>query len=359
MMNDRFIKLLTKELSDELTDAEREELTGLLHENREYRELKEILEDYWKRDRAQYAVNATMFKKVLEKINAEEIPSIVPRRRFLPVYRYGAAAVILVVAGLLILRSRRSTGSKKQSIVTTWLNQTTKPTFKSKLTLSDGSVITLNSATALKYPDHWSDSSREVFLNGEAYFDVARDATRPFIIHTSKMNIKVLGTSFNVKSYQNEVSSEATLINGAIEVTLIDRPSDRIILKPKEKLVVQNNIPVKKEAGPAADPSPQDNAGKETRYTVTNLTYFTNKDKTVIETSWVENKLVFSDKDFEQLSGQLERWYGVHIEFMNDRVKEYRFTGLFEKESLPEALDAMRMIEHFNYKIKNSTVYIF
>ncbi|WP_431217727.1 FecR family protein [Puia sp. P3] len=223
------------------------------------------------------------------------------------------------------------------------------------MTLPDGTFVTLNSATTIKYPDHFGGTTREVWLEGEAYFDVSKNPGRPFIIHADKMNIRVLGTSFNVKSYKNEAFGEATLITGSIEVTLNDRPSDRIILKPKEKLIVQNNRVTRRQLAPTIP----DSAGKSTRYALTNLTYFRNNVHTVVETSWVENKLVFSNRDFVDISGDLERWYGVHIEFMTERAKHYNFSGYFEKETLPEALDVLKMIDHFNYRIEDSTVYIY
>jgi len=374
MVNDRFIRLLTKDLTSQLNEDEQEELKNLLQNNKEYREQSEILRDYWKRDKVAYAANTAMFKKVLEKIRAEEnnIPDAIayepveetPSRRISLATWYRVAAVVLVAAGIFLYqvlhRSPVIPAAKpaNELLAMKWLQKNTLPTKKSVITLSDGTVVTLNSATTLKYPDRFEDQSREVYLDGEAYFDVAKDASHPFIIHTNKMNIRVLGTDFNVKSYQNELLSEATLIRGSIEVTLNDRPSDRIILKPKEKLIVQNNNSIKKQSI-VADSSVQESTGKGTRYSLTNLTYFRNNAKTVVETSWVENKLVFSDKDFSQLSGQLERWYGVHIEFANDRVKEYRFTALFDKETLPEALDALKMTEQFRYKIDHSTVYIY
>ncbi len=321
-----------------------------------------------------------MVKKVIEKIKLDLPPaeirllpaeiSLLPAETRLPPAElapprkisrgawYSAAAAVLLTIGALSYFYRSSSNNRnKEAAALRWLQKTTHPTKKDVLTLSDGTVVTLNSATTIKYPDHFGDSTREVYLEGEAYFDVSKDPLHPFIIHTDKMNIRVLGTSFNVKSYRSEPLGEASLIRGSIEVTLNDRPSDRIILKPKEKLIVQNNRTIKKTVNP--DPSAQDTAGKSTRYSLTNLTYFPNTVKTVVETSWVENKLVFSEKDFVDLSGQLERWYGVHIEFGNQRVKHYNFTGFFEKESLPEALDALKMIEHFNYKIADSTVYIY
>ncbi|HWK02003.1 MAG TPA: FecR domain-containing protein [Puia sp.] len=361
MVNDRFIRLLTKELCDELTDAEREELTLLLQSNKEYRDQKELLKEYWEKDRADYESNAVLFKKVTDKIKAEELIAAPAEGRGGRISRtvwYSAAAAILLTIGLFLYHFH-SAGTDKKILAIHWLQKITQPAKKSSITLSDGTVVTLNAATTLKYPDRFGDSTREIYLDGEAYFDVAKDARHPFIIHANKMNIRVLGTSFNVKSYQNEWLSEATLIKGSIEVTLNDRPSDRFILKPKEKLIIQNNAAIKRRMNTDSIRSIPDSAGKGTRYALTNLTYFPNSVKTVIETSWVENKLVFSDKDFAQLSGQLERWYGVHIEFGNDQVKEYRFTGFFEKESLSQALDVLKMIEHFNYKISDSIVYIY
>ena len=347
MVNDRFIRLLTNELCDQLTDAEREELNALLRENQEYHDQRELLKEYWEKDRGEYETNTAMFKKVLEEIKVEHADATLPvaeptlPRRISRTAWYSAAAAVLLIIGATAYFFHPSSNNNTEPIALRWLQKTTHPTKKDQLTLSDGTVVTLNSATTIKYPDHFGDSTREVYLEGEAYFDVSKDPLHPFIIHTDKMNIRVLGTSFNVKSYQSEPLGEASLINGSIEVTLNDRPSDRIILKPKEKLIVQNNGTMKKAVAP--NPSPLDTtAHKTTRYSLTNLTYFHNTAATVVETSWVENKLVFSEKDFIDLSGQLERWYGVHIQFANDRVKHYNFTGFFEKETLPEALDARR-----------------
>ena len=379
MVNDRFIRLLTNELCDQLTAAEREELSSLLQENQEYRDQRELLKEYWEKDKGEYEANTAMFKKVIEKIkishpdtshpntdhpdadrpDADLTPAeLTPPRRISRGAWYSAAAAVLLTIGASTYFFHSSKSHIKETAALHWLQKTTHPTKKDQLTLSDGTIITLNSATTIKYPEHFGDSTREIYLEGEAYFDVSKDPLHPFIIHTDKMNIRVLGTSFNVKSYGNEPLGEASLINGSIEVTLNDRPSDRIILKPKEKLIVQNNGAIKKRINP--DPSALDAAAhKTTRYSLTNLTYFPNTAGTVVETSWVENKLVFSEKDFIDLSGQLERWYGVHIQFENERVKHYNFTGFFEKETLPEALDALKMIEQFNYKIADSTVYIY
>ena len=277
MVNDRFIRLLTNELCDQLTDAEREELNALLQENQEFRDQRELLKEYWEKDRGEYETNTAMFKKVMEKIKVDH-----PLRKISRAARYSVAAAVLLTIGATTYFFRSSiTHNNRAAITLRWLQKTTHPTKKDQLTLSDGTVVTLNSATTIKYPDHFGDSTREIYLEGEAYFDVSKDPLHPFIIHTDKMNIRVLGTSFNVKSYQSEPLGEASLINGSIEVTLNDRPSDRIILKPKEKLIVQNNGTMKKTVNP--DPSPLDTtAHRTTRYSLTNLTYFHKDRKSVV-----------------------------------------------------------------------------
>jgi ferric-dicitrate binding protein FerR (iron transport regulator) len=170
------------------------------------------------------------------------------------------------------------------------------------------------------------------------------------------MNIKVLGTSFNVKSYSNDKNIETTLIKGAIEVTLSDRPSDRIILKPNEKLIL-NNSSFKK---PRADNNlASSGETANTNYLLTNLTHLKANDTTVVETSWVNNELIFKDEAFSDLANQMERWYGIKIKFKNTSTKDYRFTGVFVKENIVEAMNALKMIEPFNYKYKNETVSIY
>lgn len=366
MQNDRFIQLLTSKIVNELTDAEREELRTIIKNDPDLRHRKEILNKFWNSKRVSSLDNMAMFKKLMAKIeNEEKVTDHIPEQQFsetaIPVisyirYWYSAAAILVVCISIFAVYSNRSALSNHQAMTTKWFQRTTKPAVKTTIKLSDGTIVTLNSATTLKYPDTFNGDTREVYLDGEAYFDVHKDHQHPFIIHANKMNVRVLGTAFNVKSYLKEPVSETTLIRGSVQVTLNDRPSDRIILKPNEKLIVQNNtnkLPISKS------PDTLVNNTKGTNYSLTSLTHFPNNDKTIVETSWVQNKLVFADKDFLELSVQLERWYGVHFTFANDKVKAERFSGIFEKETLPEALDALKIVTPFNYRMDKSTVYIY
>lgn len=366
MENERFIQLLTSKIANELTDAEREELRTLMVNHPKLRHRKEILNKFWNRKRVSSRDNMAMFEKLMAQIEASEsltdsapaaenYQPAVPRRSFM---RYWQSAAATLLLGIFALYYSKSVLFKDQSLTTKWFQRSTQPAVRAKIILSDGTTVTLNSATTLKYPDRFAGNTREVYLNGEAYFDVHKDHKHPFIIHANKMNVRVLGTSFNVKSYVNEPVSETTLIRGSVEVTLSDRPSDRIILKPQEKLIVKNNTLIKNQEHLKDLPAAKEGA-KGTNYALTSLTHFNNNDKTIVETSWVQNKLVFSDKDFSELSVQLERWYGVHFVFTSERMKAERFSGIFEKETLAEALDALKIVTPFKYRIIKSTVYIY
>lgn len=356
MDNERFIELLTAKMVNELTAEEQEELTQIIGKNPDLRYRKEILIKFWSRKRVSSRDNTAMFDKLLAQIEAHE--AIIPqsRSRFLWLR---AAAIFLVGISVFAWLYGRPIFLKKQQMSAKWFQKTTRPAVKATLTLADGTIVHLNSSTTLTFPASFNGKTREVYLNGEAYFDVHKDHQHPFIIHANKMNVRVLGTSFNVKSYHNEPVSETTLIRGSVEVTLNDRPSDRIILKPSEKLVVQNSGESHKQPSARGTAAMLDDHRKAPNYSLTGLTYFHNNNKTIIETSWVDNKLVFSDKEFTELAVQLERWYGVRFEFKNDDIRKQRFSGIFEKETLPEALDALKMVTPFKYRITSAKVYIY
>src|SRR5437773_11061947 len=146
------------------------------------------------------------------------------------------AAVLtgIILSSYFFIFQRKNTQSKAVAI-----NEIeAKKGARSYMLLPDGTKVWLNSDSKLEYKDNFNDSIREVTLSGEAYFDVVKDAAHPFIVHTSDIDIRVLGTAFNVKSYPKESSIETTLIHGLIEVTNKKLPgSPKVILNPHEKLV--------------------------------------------------------------------------------------------------------------------------
>jgi len=226
---------------------------------------------------------------------------------------------------------------------------------RTNLVLPDSTRVWLNSGSHIQYGKGFGGQFREVSLIGEAFFDVAPDAAHPFIIHTPKLDVRVLGTSFNLKSYPADKTTEATILRGSIEVSIRNRPSDKIILKSNEKLVVNNDdslllhkAPRRKEVRP------------ESLVTIGKPTYEQHSGA-IIETSWVDNKLIFQDEEFADLARQMERWYGISISFADPGMQTLRFTGSFDKETIRQAMDALKLTDQtpgFDYTIDGNKVTI-
>lgn len=362
MENERFLLLAARELSGEASNEERQELSQLFAQDLFYKERFNLLESYWQKENMSVTDTDTAFGKLLAEIDAQttatDAPqiSVIRKKRVdsFGVIRYSKTAAIFILCISCVYFIYRSIKNDSSPVVSSNLDWQVKQIPKgarSTLILPDGSKVILNADSKLQFPKAFSGDTREVYLIGEGFFDVAHNAKMPFIIHTGKMNIKVLGTEFNVKSYPEDSSYETTLIHGSIEVTLQDRPSDKIILKPKEKLIVSNTA--------AAQSTPVGHSTAHSQLVVTNLHYVSQADSTVVETSWLKNKMIFQDESFENLALEISRRYGVDIRFENNKVKAYRFTGIFENETIEEMLDALKLTEKFNYKVEDSTAYIF
>jgi ferric-dicitrate binding protein FerR (iron transport regulator) len=368
MDNQKFLLLVARKLSGEATEEDQKELSGFFEEDKAYKEKYDLLKAHWEnKNDVRTDIDAALERIILriEKDRGqsdEEAPVIRLAEERSGIRRYlsvlsKVAAILLICLGSIyfIYEKTKPDVSPEQAIAqnTDWQTKQTNKGARSTIFLQDGTKVILNADSKLRFPQNFSGATREIYLTGEAFFDVTHNASMPFIIHTDKMNIKVLGTEFNVKSYPEDSAYETTLIRGSIEVTLKDRPSDRIILKPKEKLIVAN---LAFESAPEAKTSLP---SVHSQLSITGLHYVSKTDSAVAETSWVDNKLVFQDESFANLATDMQRKYAVSIYFSNEKIKEYRFTGIFKEETIRDALNALQLTEKFNYKIAGNEVYIF
>ena len=182
-------------------------------------------------------------------------------------------------------------------------------------------------------------------LTGEGFFDVVHNADKPFIIHTSFFDIKDLGTQFNVKCYPDDKTTETSLVEGSVEITVKKRPKDKWILKPDEKLVLLNEDiadDLKKEASAAKT----GHLSQEPIVAIKNLTYLP-ADSFAIETAWTYNKLSFEDEAFSEVAKKMARWYDTEFEFRNKRLEDIHMNGSFIAESLVQAMDALKYTNGF------------
>jgi ferric-dicitrate binding protein FerR (iron transport regulator) len=214
------------------------------------------------------------------------------------------------------------------------------------MTLPDGSIVRLNAQSKVSYTQDFA-KTREVYLTGEAYFEVTHNADIPFIVHTDEADIKVLGTRFNVRNYSNEHRMEAALLTGSIELTLHADAQHKILLKPSDKIIVQKN------AGGDKDPMP---SGGDKKVELTSINV---QDSVIVETSWLNDKVAFFDKPFSEIALDLERQFDVHIEFKNKVVSRYKYTGVYDEDNAAGILEILQMIKPFQYTITNKQITIY
>jgi ferric-dicitrate binding protein FerR (iron transport regulator) len=228
---------------------------------------------------------------------------------------------------------------------------------RSLVTLEDGTKIWLNANSKLTYPTHFDGNQRIVHLEGEGYFDVAKDKTWPFKVETSDLSINVLGTIFNVKSYPTEGLIETTLIEGEIilnKITNDNNEQEILKLKPKQKatFIKKDGILLKDEIYAAKIPENEKIQRRSEK-----LVLSENIDAEPI-ISWKDNEMIFKNETFESIAVSLERRYGVKIKFENDGVKEYRFSGVFDEISIDQALQALQFASPFHFKIDQKFIII-
>jgi ferric-dicitrate binding protein FerR (iron transport regulator) len=234
---------------------------------------------------------------------------------------------------------------------------------KSVLKLADGTTIWLNSETIIKYPDKFSKKQRDVYIEGEAFFEVAKNKKWPFKVHTSDLDIIVLGTSFNVKAYPNEGTIETTLEEGSVLIEKKTKSGKKqfISLKPNQRVTLV------KENGDLSysqqNLNKKENKQNETLQTDKNAKrrekfYLDEHTDTQLYVAWKNNQLIFKNERFESLAIKLERWYNVKIIIKNDKLKNYRFTGTFENETIEQAIAALQLTTKFDYKFEKNIIII-
>lgn len=359
-MKDRFTYLTAQLLSGAITPHEREELSRLL-ENDE--DLRKLYENLFHRPvaptaddalLAEQAYAAHFVKMQLQDAFDEQEQDIIP----LPVSgkkrRTGwlaAAAILIVVAGtsyFFLQENSKEAAKVNPSVVTT------RKGSRSHLTLPDGTKVWLNADSKLSYNQDYNRSIRDVYLEGEAFFDVEKNPEKPFVVHLGALDIKVTGTTFNVKSYPGEEQMETALFTGEIEVQFPHSPEKKVLLKPREKITIRN---------PKALEPQEPGSGTEQVDTDISLVLghvkFQPKDSASYENAWIRNQLSFDGEKFQDIAGKLERWYNIEVEFRNEKTRMMRFTGVFENKTLPEVMDALKLPGGFRYKFEQNKLTIF
>lgn len=357
MTENRYWNLLAKKLSGEATTEEVGELEALMKANPDLVYSAQIIENLWIANPEAPSYDSELAFELhlnqaktqgidLAELQTPSFPDAFPvrtksKKQFWAVTLLLAA--IVIVAGFMWRNTSKVTAPVLQK---NFSEVSTRFGSKTKLVLPDSSVVWLNAGSKLTYDENFGTASRTTTLSGEAYFDVKKSAI-PFIINANGLHIKVLGTAFNVKSYPNEKTTETSLVRGRVEITHDKRPGEIFILKPNEKLVIANEE--KEEQKPAAQQ-------KEPKVLLSSLTH--TEDNTIIETSWVENKLIFQDESFADVAKKMERWYNTRIDIKDEAIAQLRLSGTFENEDIKQALAALKIAFPFNFTMNENSITI-
>ncbi|MHA4806894.1 FecR family protein [Flavitalea flava] len=305
-----------------------------------------ITDEIFEQERAEFV---TSFDEVIhEQDDAGQI-TLLPSYSLLKRWLLGTAAAAAIAGGIWLGIGRRPSARPALLASNNLLSQESKRGERKSFQLSDGTQVTLNAGSTLTISADFGRSDRNVVLHGEAFFDVTHDKNHPFVIHTSCMDVKVLGTVFNVRAYDNDPQSETSLISGSVEVTLTARGNHKVILHPKEKIIYQQDNSSDSSVKQAA---PGTNLSPSPIYKVAALTHLP-ADTAINEVSWLDNSLAFNQEKLSDIVRQLERWYNVSIEFKNTEIMAYRYTGVFRKKTIRQVLDALAFSKPFSYSLTN------
>lgn len=254
-------------------------------------------------------------------------------------YLSGIAALLLaVIATYLYIRPF---SNAKTPVIAPVTYFSSGKALRKTVILKDGSVITLAPESSIRLQEGFDSLKRELTLSGEAFFDVRHDAAHPFIVHTAFNDIKVLGTTFNVKAYPDSGSMEAALIRGKVRIDSKQYPGYFVVLQPNQKLMVKQ---------------PAKNRPAVADYQVAALKL---GDHVVPEEiQWVRKRLDLDNLPLSVIAKKLQEWYGIEIVISGEEVKNYRYSGVFENETILKILEALQLSYPFQFEIEGNKITI-
>lgn len=305
---------LLKYIKDELTGEEKQVVVSWINKSEKNRQRYAVL-------KAEYTASGFNSQALDVEKAYRKVRKSGKRKQRNRKIRSGIAVVAIGLLGYFFFFTKETNISN--TIVPESMAMVTAVTPKGAskdIVLPDGTHVVLNADSELNYSKTFNGDVREVYLYGEAYFEVVRDTTRPFIVHADDMSIKVLGTSFNVRSYSEDSEIQTTLVHGSVEIqgTYISpvklEPLQTASLGKSDKQLEIKNVS-REEAAP-----------------------------------WKEGKLIFRETPLENVLEDLERKYDVLFEVRSDGLYEYLYTGTFDNLSIDEVLKVLKISSPITYR---------
>lgn len=284
--------------------------------------------------------------QIKSQLNQHLLPAPKVRRMNTRYWYAAAAAAVLLAAGLFWFNQSSTkhpaanipaplAASESNRVIRNgFVEISTVKGHKESITLEDGSTLELNAGSKVRYPEHFGDSSRTIFLEeGEAFFNVAADPGRRFVVNAGELATTALGTSFNIRAYASEHKVIVALVSGKVKVDQLNNNTTKtssLILLPSEQISYD-------------------------RVSLSLVKTIFNNPEDI--TGWKQGYLIFKDAPYNEVVTGIENRYGVTV--MNEsNKKEWNYNGSFKNENLKEVMDIISLAKSLSYTIKNDTVYL-
>lgn len=358
--DDRVSDLIIKYLTEDISSEELEFLRKWINESSENKELFNNLKSSWDFANKENGLvdfdPVRSFTDLKHKLFGDKPKAINPSIAIF-FRKYAAIGLLFLAIGSIIswvVKPTRQIYGNLSTVINAPLGA------KSVLRLPDGTRVWLNAGSTIEYRPDFGKDTRTVYLKGEAFFSVAKDKSRPFLVKTGLVVVKAIGTRFNVKAYPEEKTITTTLEEGKIEVeTPLDGNSgdrlQKIMLKPKEKIVYFKQADVPEMQNGTKKPGIAVAKGKKSE--VNTHVVLTENVNTILYTSWKDERWILESEPLGTLAPIMERRFHIIVVFEQEELKDYRFTGAIENEPLDQILNAFKLTAPLNYRINKDTVF--
>ena len=337
--NTRFSFLFKKYLNENCSNEEVQEVAGILEDSGNDISLKIEAISQWNslyiehKDDLIPVENRLIMDRILDRLHhrirlqeEEYKGNHLRQNKFFTVFARVAAVVILpLLVYSIYLTSRTFKTNLLGAKQVVWQTIKTPVGMQTDFLLPDGSHVWLNSGSVFKFPVSFAKDKRQVELSGEAFFDVSKDASHPFLVKAGKMNVEVKGTRFNIINYPDEMLTELILESGSVRLFSGDYEDHKTItlIKPGELASLDNN---------------------QNQLSVSNVD---------VEkyTAWKDGKLIFRDDQMDEVVKKLNRWFNVEIALQSSELKEYVYTATYRDETLPQILELLKISAPIKYNV--------
>ena len=334
--DDSIYSIISKHLTGAISEEEKEILGSWLNESDENKEILENFGLHWVNPpecKKKYLKSEEVKNDIWSRLQKAQSQGDGKPRRFIRLLRYAASFLLVALSSIVLYLYcyQNEDISQPEVVLVEKFNQAGR---KSTIYLKDGTSVVLNSESGLTYKESFSDSIREVRLSGEAFFDVAKDSSRPFVVLTDEVKVVALGTSFNVNSFLENREVKVSLSSGSVAVCrsseYLPGNKDQVVLLPGQEV----------------------SFGRES----SEFSEVRDFDAEKVM-AWKNGVLRFDETSMSNVLFELSRWYGVNFE-ITGKMDLISYTGSFTNQNLDNVLTSIGYVAGFNYDIRDKHVSI-